>query len=69
MSSADNLKLHYRSSLVPDQEQQNVVSNLDPNHIFLHSDSVPERILWKSHFEKSQQTTTKAWNITQGAKS
>ena len=34
-----------------------------------HSDSVPERIFEKSWFENSQQTTTKAWIITQHAKS
>ena len=32
-----------------------------------HSDSVPERIFWKSLFWKSQQTTTKSWKITQHA--
>ena len=34
MSTADKLKLHYCSSLVPDKERQNVGSNLDPNHKF-----------------------------------
>ena len=34
-----------------------------------HSDNVPERIFEKVTFEKSQQTTTKAWKITQYAKS
>ena len=34
-----------------------------------HSDSVPEEIFEKVYFEKNQQTTRKAWKITQHAKS
>ena len=33
------------------------------------SDGVPERIFEKVRFEQSQLTTTKAWKITQHAKS
>ena len=56
----------FANSFNPDQDQQNVGPDLDPNCLALWS--VPERIFWKVNFEKSQPRTIKTWRITQNAK-
>ena len=61
--SADNLCKQFET----DQDWQNVCPDFDPNH--LHFDSTHEIIKKKANVEKSQQTTRKAWKITQHASS
>ena len=45
------LLINFANSLDPDQDRQNVGSDLDPN--VLHPDGVPERIFEKVNFEES----------------
>ena len=66
MPSADTVA--FANSLEPDQNRYNVGPDLDPNCLSLCMIVFLKEFLKKGNFEKSQQTTTKVWKITQHAK-
>ena len=59
------LLITFANSLDPDQYQQNVSPDLDPNSLTL--DSVPERIFVKKLYNFEKKMTKKSWKITQHA--
>ena len=59
LSSADNLYKQFKPRSGPTECLSYSGSKL------IDTDSVPERIFSNVNFEKSQQTTTKPWKITQ----
>ena len=69
LASSDfcHLLITFANSLDPDQDGQNVGSDLDPNRLTLML--FLKEFFEKVNFENSQQTTTKARNITQDASS
>ena len=61
------LLITFANSLDPDQDQQNVCLDLDPNHL-THLQCSWNNFLEKFILKKSQQMTTETWKITQYSK-
>ena len=64
-----SLLIAFANSLEPDQDQQNVGPDLDPNSLTLLIVILKEFLKKLILKKKSQQTTTKAWKFTQYPKS